>query len=119
MQIAEPMAQLLTPAHARDWHMACCEGRSVTKEDLMADLLWKVNLPAGRIASVSEHGAYVVLANETKDRWTAEFTYFPSDADSHVIPACPRRRFSTWVKACEACAKHADVCGELTLLMRA
>ncbi len=85
----------------------------------MVELLWKVNLPAGRVASVSEYGAYLVEANESKKCWTTKFTHFPSDADRHSIPACPKRRFATWEKACLACATHALACSQQPARLRA
>ena len=85
----------------------------------MVALLWKVNLPAGRCSAVSHYGTYLVAADETKRFWRVEFTDFPTDVSVCVLPRSPKGRFATWEAACLACAKHADACADVPVLLRA
>lgn len=85
----------------------------------MAALLWKVNLPAGRVSGVGEFGTYLVQQHDTKRYWTVEFTDFPTDTAVRQIPPCPKGCFASWDTACAACAQHTEACAEVSVLMRA
>jgi hypothetical protein len=85
----------------------------------MAALLWKVNLPAGRVSAVTDQGAYLIEADETRRYWTVEFTDFPSDTALRLIPPGPKGRFVSWDAACAACVKHAEACAQAAVLLRA
>ena len=85
----------------------------------MTSLLWKVNLPAGRVSGVCEHGTYLIEADESRRYWTVEFTDFPTEPVLRPMPPSPRGRFASWDAACAACAKHADACPDAPGLLRA
>lgn len=85
----------------------------------MAALLWKVNLPAGRVSAVGDHGTYLIEADDTRRFWTVEFTDFPNDPTVRRLPPPPTGRFAAWDLACAACVRHADACAQAPMLMRA
>ena len=85
----------------------------------MAELLWKLNLPAGRIAAASDYGTYLIQANETNRYWTVEFTDFPTDNLPRALPPCPQGRYPSWDAACALCTKHALACAESPILVGA